>query len=219
MLLRTEHASELPCALGLPQPTEWQMKAKRALDLLGSAVALVIFSPLFVLTAILVKFTSPGPVFFRWNVIGQGRKPFVSYKFRTMLNGADRLREQLRDKNEMTGVFFKMKNDPRVTRLGRFLRRFSLDELPQLCSVFKGDMSLVGPRPTQVFEYEQLKDWQKQRVDVKPGAVSLWIVSGKTSDFDQMVYQDLEYVRNWSLWLDLRILLKAVPYVLLGKNY
>jgi len=195
------------------------MKAKRALDLLGSAVALVIFSPLFVLTAILVKFTSPGPVFFRWNVIGQGRKPFVSYKFRTMLNGADRLREQLRDKNEMTGVFFKMKNDPRVTRLGRFLRRFSLDELPQLCSVFKGDMSLVGPRPTQVFEYEQLKDWQKQRVHVKPGAVSLWIVSGKTSDFDQMVYQDLEYVRNWSLWLDLRILLKAVPYVLLGKNY
>ena len=219
MLLRTDHASELPCALGLPQPTEWQMKAKRALDLLGSAVALVIFSPLFVLTAILVKFTSPGPVFFRWNVIGQGRKPFVSYKFRTMLNGADRLREQLRDKNEMTGVFFKMKNDPRVTRLGRILRRFSLDELPQLCSVFKGDMSLVGPRPTQVFEYEQLKDWQKQRVHVKPGAVSLWIVSGKTSDFDQMVYQDLEYVRNWSLWLDLRILLKAVPYVLLGKNY
>jgi len=195
------------------------MKAKRALDLLGSAVALVIFSPLFVLTAILVKFTSPGPVFFRWNVIGQGRKPFVSYKFRTMLNGADRLREQLRDKNEMTGVFFKMKNDPRVTRLGRILRRFSLDELPQLCSVFKGDMSLVGPRPTQVFEYEQLKDWQKQRVHVKPGAVSLWIVSGKTSDFDQLVYQDLEYVRNWSLWLDLRILLKAVPYVLLGKNY
>jgi len=171
-----------------------------------------------ILITLLVKLTSPGPIFFRWNVIGKGGQPFVGYKFRTMFDGAERIREQLREKNEMTGVFFKMQNDPRVTPIGRILRRFSLDELPQLWSVLKGDMSLVGPRPTQIFEYQQLKDWQKQRVKVKPGSVSLWIVSGKTTDFDLMVRLDLEYINNWSIWLDLKILLKAIPYVLLGKN-
>jgi lipopolysaccharide/colanic/teichoic acid biosynthesis glycosyltransferase len=136
-----------------------------------------------------------------------------------MFNGADRMREQLREKNEMTGVFFKMKNDPRVTPAGRILRRFSLDELPQLWSILKGDMSLVGPRPTQVFEYQQLADWQKQRTQVIPGGVSLWIASGKTQDFDQMVRSDLHYINNWSIWLDLWILMKVIPYVLFGRNY
>src|SRR6266566_7330597 len=210
MLLTTDGTTDVPRAFELPQVAAWRIATKRTLDFLISAVALVVLSPVFVFSVILIKLTSPGPAFFRWSVVGQGGEPFVGYKFRTMFNGADRIREQLRGKNEMTGVFFKMKHDPRVTPVGRVLRRFSLDELPQLWSVLKGDMSLVGPRPTQVFEYEQLTNWQKQRVHVKPGAVSLWIVSGKTSDFDQMVYQDLEYVRNWSLWLDLRILLKAV---------
>jgi lipopolysaccharide/colanic/teichoic acid biosynthesis glycosyltransferase len=174
--------------------------------------------PFMILLSLLVKLSSPGPVFFRWNVIGKGGQPFVGYKFRTMFNGAERIREQLREKNEMTGVFFKMKNDPRVTPVGRVLRRFSLDELPQLWSVLNGDMSLVGPRPTQIFEYEQLNEWQKQRNAVKPGSVSLWIVSGKTQDFDKMVQLDLEYVNNWSVWLDLKILFKAIPYVLFGRN-
>jgi lipopolysaccharide/colanic/teichoic acid biosynthesis glycosyltransferase len=188
------------------------------MDILIAGAAFLILLPFMILVALLVKVTSPGPVFFRWNVIGKGGQPFVGYKFRTMFDGADRIREQLREKNEMTGVFFKMKNDPRVTPIGRVLRRFSLDELPQLWSVLNGDMSLVGPRPTQVFEYEQLNEWQKQRNAVTPGSVSLWIVSGKTQDFDKMVRLDLEYVNNWSLWLDVKILLRAVPYVLLGKN-
>jgi lipopolysaccharide/colanic/teichoic acid biosynthesis glycosyltransferase len=194
------------------------LAVKGAMDVLIAGAAFLILLPFMGLLCLLVKLTSPGPVFFRWNVIGKGGQPFVGYKFRTMFDGADRIREQLREKNEMTGVFFKMKNDPRVTPIGRVLRRFSLDELPQLWSVLNGDMSLVGPRPTQVFEYDQLNEWQKQRNAVKPGSVSLWIVSGKTQDFDKMVEQDLEYINNWSIWLDVKILFKAVPYVLFGKN-
>jgi len=194
------------------------LACKRAIDLIVSGSLLALLSPLFVALAAVVKLTSRGPIFYRWHVIGKHGHPYTGYKFRTMFDRADRIREQLSEKNEMTGVFFKMKNDPRVTPVGRVLRRFSLDELPQLWSVLKGDMSLVGPRPTQVFEYEKLKDWQKQRVRVKPGAISLWIVSGKTTDFDRMVCLDLDYISNWSIWFDLRIMLKAIPYVLLGRN-
>ncbi|HKM82651.1 MAG TPA: sugar transferase [Terriglobia bacterium] len=218
MLLSTNYASVLQEPKALRELPADGMAVKRAMDVVISGIAFVILLPVMILIALLVKLTSPGPIFFRWNVIGKGGQPFVGYKFRTMLDGADRIREQLREKNEMTGVFFKMRNDPRVTPIGRILRRFSLDELPQLWSVFKGDMSLVGPRPTQIFEYQQLKDWQKQRVKVKPGSVSLWIVSGKTTDFDQMIRLDLEYIDSWSIGLDLKILLKAFPYVVFGKN-
>jgi len=197
----------------------WQIAVKRAADVIVAGAALGLSSPLFALIAVLVKVSSPGPIFFRWHVVGQGGKPFVGYKFRSMFNGADRARKQLRDQNEMSGVFFKMKNDPRVTRIGRILRRFSLDELPQLWSVLKGQMSLVGPRPAQVFEYEQLTAWQKQRVLLPPGLVSLWIVSGKSRNFDEMIRSDLEYIGHWSIWLDLKILLMAVPYVILGRNH
>ncbi len=195
-----------------------QRALKRALDIGLSGFLLVFLSPLLLLLAILVKLSSPGPVFYRWCVVGKRGRPFVGYKFRTMLVGADQMREQLGHKNEMTGPFFKMTYDPRVTAVGRILRRFSLDELPQLWSILKGDMSLVGPRPTQVFEYERLLEWQKTRVHVKPGAVSSWIVSGKSRDFDEMVRLDLRYIHEWSIWTDIPILLKAVPYVLLGRN-
>lgn len=218
ILLQRDNPSDIQVVSEFKELSVRQNAAKRFLDVFVSATALIIFFPLMCIVAAIVKLTSPGPIFFRWHVVGQGGKPFLGYKFRTMFVGADRMREQLREKNEMSGVFFKMKDDPRVTPVGRFLRRFSLDELPQFWSVLKGDMSLVGPRPTQVFEYEQLKDWQKQRTQVKPGSVSLWVVSGKTQDFDQMVLLDLDYINNWSFWLDLKIMLKAIPYVLLGKN-
>jgi len=218
-LLKTEEPKDVGCALGPPDVPTWWKVAKRGLDILVSAMALLLLAPLLVIIAVLVKATSPGPMFFRWHVVGRGGKPFVGHKFRSMIDGADRARAQLHDKNEMTDVFFKMKNDPRVTALGRILRRFSLDELPQFWSVLIGHMSLVGPRPAQVFEYEQLEDWQKQRVQLKPGLVSLWVVSGKTRNFDEMVRLDLNYINHCSAWLDLRILLKAFPHVVLGKNY
>lgn len=219
MLVGTEHTSKGPSAVRLCPDRSTGMALKRILDSVTSALALVLLSPLFVLIAILVKISSRGPVFFRWNVVGYGGKPFVGYKFRTMFKGADRMREQLRANNEMTGVFFKMKNDPRVTPVGRILRRFSLDELPQLWSILKGDMSLVGPRPTQTFEYPELTEWQKRRTLVKPGAVSQWISSGKTRDFNQMILSDLNYIDNWSFFLDLQVLLKTIPYVVFGRNY
>jgi lipopolysaccharide/colanic/teichoic acid biosynthesis glycosyltransferase len=218
MLLKTEELNDTQPVSAPRQFSGWQVAAKRALDVLGAAIGLVVLAPLFALIALLIRLTSPGPVFFRWPVVGQDGKPFVGYKFRSMFEGADRVRERLQDKNEMTGVFFKMKNDPRITPIGRLLRRFSLDELPQLWSVLIGQMSLVGPRPCQVFEYQQLTEWQRQRVLMKPGLVSLWIVSGKTQDFDQMVQFDLNYAHDWSLWLDFNILVRAIPYVILGKN-
>ena len=199
-------------------PKQMQLLLKRLLDVFVSGALLLLLSPLLFILAILVKLTSPGPILFDWHVIGQGGRPFVGYKFRTMVVGADRMREQLAAKNEMTGPFFKMTHDPRVTSVGKVMRRFSLDELPQLWSILVGDMSLVGPRPTQVFEYEQLQEWQKRRVEVRPGAISSWIVLGKTRNFDEMVNLDLDYIDRWSIWTDLNMLLKAIPYVLLGKN-
>jgi lipopolysaccharide/colanic/teichoic acid biosynthesis glycosyltransferase len=196
-----------------------ELTLKRALDILVSAMALILLSLPLALIALAVKITSRGPVLYRWHVVGKGGRPFVSYKFRTMVVGADQMRENLRGESEMSGPFFKMKSDPRVTPIGRILRKFSLDELPQLWSVLKGDMSLVGPRPTQVFEYAQLEDWHKRRATVRPGGICLWHVRGKTKDFDEMVRLDLEYIDNWSLWLDISVLARAVPYVLLGSNY
>lgn len=214
-------SGELNAGLSVRQAAavpEWHVIAKRVLDIAVSLAALITLFPLMIIIGLVIKLASSGPVLFRWNVIGRGGHPFVGYKFRTMLRGADRLRERLAEQNEMSGPFFKMKNDPRVFPFGRFLRRFSLDELPQLWSILKGDMSLVGPRPTQVFEYAHLSAYQRARVQVKPGAVSTWIVSGKAADFDTMIEQDLQYVQNWSIWLDLSILLKAIPYIALGKN-
>ena len=219
MLLKTDEVNEALLASAPLRYPAWQLALKRTLDIAVSSIALLVTSPLLVFIAILVRVTSPGPILFRWHVVGKGGKPFLGYKFRSMCNGADKARDDLRQQNEMSGVFFKMKNDPRVTPVGRVLRRFSLDELPQLWSVLRGQMSLVGPRPCQVFEYAQLSDWQKQRTRVKPGLVSLWIVSGKSKDFDDMVRQDLYYACNCSLLLDLKILLRAVPYVFLGKNH
>lgn len=195
-----------------------QLAAKRLLDIVLSATGLLVFGLLIAICALLVRLTSPGPAFFVWRIVGQGGRPVLSYKLRTMFVGADKMRDQLQSQNEVTGPYFKIKHDPRVSPVGRVLRRYSIDELPQFWSILKGDMSLVGPRPAQVFEYEKLNQWQRQRVQVKPGAVSSWIVGGKTADFDEMVRKDLAYIETWSFVADLKILVQAVPYLLLGKN-
>jgi lipopolysaccharide/colanic/teichoic acid biosynthesis glycosyltransferase len=208
-----------PVSRSQPPARLIQESIKRVMDIVMAGVLLLLLSPLLLLIAILIKLTSKGPIFYRWKVTGRYGRPFMGYKFRTMFVGADELRDQLQDKNEMSGPFFKMRNDPRVTQLGRVLRRFSLDELPQLWSILKGDMSMVGPRPTQVFEFQSLEHWQKRRTEVRPGAVSSWIVTGKTFDFDEMVRLDIQYVDHASIWTDLKILTQTIPYVLLGKNY
>jgi lipopolysaccharide/colanic/teichoic acid biosynthesis glycosyltransferase len=168
--------------------------------------------------AAVVKLTSPGPVFYVWHVVGKHGRPFVGYKFRTMVVGADRMKQSLLDKNEMTGPVFKIRDDPRITPVGRILRKFSLDELPQLWSILKGDMSLVGPRPPLGYEVAHFQQWHLEKLCVRPGAFSLWHVRGKPKDFDAWVRLDLEYIHNWSLRMDFRILIEIIPYVLLGKN-
>jgi len=180
----------------------------------------VLLSPLFLFLTLIVKLTSPGPVFYRWHVVGKRGRPFISYKFRSMVANADKLKSELEQLNEMKGPVFKLSNDPRITRVGAWMRRYSLDELPQLYSVLKGEMSLVGPRPPLVSEYARFSEYQKQKLAVTPGITCLWQVSGRNrvSDFDEWVGLDLEYIRHWSLRLDLKILLKTVREVFVGSG-
>ncbi|HZQ05319.1 MAG TPA: sugar transferase [Anaerolineae bacterium] len=198
----------------------WQLGVKRGLDVIGSALLLLVLSPLLLLIAAAIKLSSPGPVLYRWKVVGQGGRPFVGYKFRTMIPNADELKRELLAQNEMQGPVFKIKDDPRITSVGRVLRKFSLDELPQLWSVFKGDMSLVGPRPPLQNEYSQFTEEQKQKLAVKPGLTCLWQISGRNEiyRFDDWVRLDLEYIQHWSLWLDFKILLLTIPAVLKGTG-
>lgn len=197
-----------------------QLLIKRIIDILVSFTMLVILSPLFLVIMIAIKLTSPGPIFYQWNVVGLNKKKFKSYKFRTMVPDADLLKKDLLDKNEMKGVVFKMKDDPRITKVGKFLRKYSLDELPQLFSVLKGDMSLVGPRPPLVTEFKEFDYWHRRKLSVKPGLTCLWQVNGRNEikDFDEWMKLDLEYIDNWSLWLDFKILLKTIPVVLSGTG-
>jgi len=193
---------------------------KRAIDLVGAGVLLGLLSPLFAAIAAAVKLTSAGPIFYRWQVVGKDGQAFTGYKFRTMVRDADALKAQLLAANEMSGPVFKMRRDPRITSVGRILRKLSLDELPQLWSVLKGDMSLVGPRPPLQTEYARFTDSQKRKLAVTPGITCLWQISGRNdiSDFDEWVRLDLEYIRDWSLWLDVKILLRTIPAVLRGRG-
>jgi lipopolysaccharide/colanic/teichoic acid biosynthesis glycosyltransferase len=197
-----------------------QVACKRTLDVLVSSLLLILAVPLFLLLGILIKLTSPGPVFYRWNVVGRNGRPFVGYKFRSMVVNADELKEQLEHRNEMTWPMFKLAVDPRITRVGYWMRRYSLDELPQLYSVLKGDMTLVGPRPPLRSEYERFTEYQKQKLAVKPGITCLWQVSGRNqiSDFNEWIRLDLEYIRCWSIGLDLRILLRTFGVVISGSG-
>jgi exopolysaccharide biosynthesis polyprenyl glycosylphosphotransferase len=193
---------------------------KRMVDVIGSAIGLLLFAPLFLLLIVLVNITSRGPVFFVQDRCGFGGRLFRFYKFRTMVEDAEQRKAQLAHLNEMTGPAFKMRRDPRVTKLGAILRKTSLDELPQLWNVLKGDMSLVGPRPPLPDEVERYDARQAQRLSVMPGITGLWQVSGRSglNDFDRWLELDLQYARQWSLWLDVRILAKTVIVVALARG-
>ncbi len=204
-------------------PAGMAWRVKRAMDVVGAAFLLVMFSPMMVLIALLVKLTSAGRILFAWDLLGVNGTPIRSYKFRTMIPGAEALEADLRrrGRNEMQSVYFKLRDDPRVTPVGRLLRKSSLDELPSLWSVVKGDLSLVGPRPVRLVEAPHLQPWHFQRFLVRPGLTSPWVVDGKgrVQDFDGIVASDVDYIRNWSLWRDVRVLLTTVSYILSGKNY
>ena len=193
--------------------------AKRLIDILGSAAGLVVVSPLLALIAIAIKIDSRGPVLYRSLRVGKKARKFVFLKFRSMVVNAEDLKADLYRLNEREGLLFKLKNDPRMTRVGSFLRKYSLDELPQLWNVLKGDMSLVGPRPPTTDEYEHYSLEHLRRLDVAPGITGLWQVSARQDpSFEKAVTLDLEYIRNWKLWLDVKILLRTVPTVLKGMG-
>lgn len=201
----------------------WCSAGKRVVDLAGAAVALVLLVPLFSVIAILIKLSSPGPVLFRQTRIGKNGKPFTFYKFRSMKVGSDDTihREYLRRlmNNEITDEVKKIADDPRVTRIGRFIRRTSIDELPQLFNVLKGEMSLVGPRPCLRYEWEMYEPWHRNRLNVIPGCTGVWQVGGRSKvSFNDMVMMDLYYIDNASLWLDLQLILKTIPILLLRKG-
>jgi lipopolysaccharide/colanic/teichoic acid biosynthesis glycosyltransferase len=172
-------------------------------------------------TAVLIRFTSPGPAIFTQQRCGKHGKPFKMFKFRSMYSDAEQRRHELEEFDQMSGPVFKLENDPRITPLGRWLRRYSIDELPQLFNVLTGQMSLVGPRPLPTYEVENFADpAQRRRLSVKPGLPCLWQISGRSEvrDFEAWVKLDLDYIDNWSIWLDLRILLQTIPAVLLASG-
>ena len=212
-----EHLKNVPflnCRSG-PQNAPALM-VKYALDRIMSLLLLILFSPFFLVIAVVIKTTSPGPIFFKqYRASINGRK-FVFYKFRSMVNNAEQFKESLKAKNEMEGPVFKMKDDPRITPVGKFLRKTSLDELPQLWNVLRGDMSLVGPRPPLPSEVVQYKGWQRRRLSMKPGITCIWQVEGrnKITDFSDWAKLDLKYIDEWSLWLDLKLLFKTIPAVM-----
>jgi exopolysaccharide biosynthesis polyprenyl glycosylphosphotransferase len=179
----------------------------------------VVLSPLMLGIALAIRLTSPGPVLFPQIRCGMNGRLFKLLKFRTMVENAEALRKDLEDRNEMSGPVFKIADDPRVTRVGRWLRRFSLDELPQLFNVLKGEMSLVGPRPPIPAEVQSYERWQRRRLSMKPGLTCFWQIGGRNQiDFEEWMELDLKYIDNWSLKLDIIILLKTIPVVLLGRG-
>jgi len=198
----------------------WPLAAKRTLDILLSGILLILLAPVLLFVTIAIKLTSSGPVFFLQERIGINKRRFKIYKFRTMVPQAEKLMASLENQNEVSGPVFKIRKDPRITPIGRFLRRSSIDELPQLINVLKGDMSLVGPRPLPVRDYEGFnEDWQRRRFSVKPGITCLWQVNGRSDiSFDQWMLLDLKYMDEWSLWLDLKILARTVPAVVRGSG-
>jgi len=196
-----------------------QLLVKRLLDVIAATFALILFSPLLLFVAVAILFESPGPVFFTQERLGMNKRRFKLLKFRSMVVDAEERRAALETLNEMDGPVFKIANDPRITRVGRFIRRMSIDELPQLINVLKGDMSLVGPRPPLPSEVDRYEWLDRKRISVMPGITCLWQISGRNDvSFEQWMEMDREYIEKWSLWLDLKILLKTIPVVMMGRG-
>jgi exopolysaccharide biosynthesis polyprenyl glycosylphosphotransferase len=193
---------------------------KRLFDMVASTIALVILSPLFLIIAICIKVDDPkGPVFYSQVRVGKDGKHFKMFKFRSMVTNADQLLEKLRSQNDIDGAMFKMKNDPRITKVGRIIRKYSLDELPQLANVVMGSMSIVGPRPPLVSEVAEYTEYDKQRLMVKPGATGMWQVGGRNDvSFDEMVALDLTYIQERSIWLDLKIMFETVKIMIIPNG-
>lgn len=201
--------------------TSWQVLAKQVLDFVLAAAGLAVLAGPFLILAVIIKTTSKGPVFFRQRRCGLNGRPFMMWKFRSMVNDAEARQGELVEQNEMSGPVFKLSNDPRVTPIGRVMRKWSIDELPQLFNVLVGEMSIVGPRPLPVDEVKKFNDLaHRRRLSVKPGLTCLWQISGRNNinDFKDWVKLDLEYIDNWSLWLDFKILCLTIPAVLSGNG-
>jgi exopolysaccharide biosynthesis polyprenyl glycosylphosphotransferase len=201
-------------------PDSWQLAAKRLIDVVVSMGLLLALAPLLATVVLLIRLDSPGPIFFAQERVGFNKRRFRIFKFRTMVEGSHQQQRMLEELNEADGPVFKIKNDPRVTRVGRFLRRFSIDELPQLFNVLKGDMSLVGPRPLPIRDVKRIDVlWHKRRFSIKPGITCLWQVNGRSNiGFDEWVRLDLDYIDRWSLGLDMKILMKTIPVVFRGSG-
>lgn len=192
---------------------------KRVIDVLVAGLGLIILSPILAAVAIAIRLDSEGPTLFRQERLGEKEKPFEVVKFRSMRLGADDEKEALMDRNEADGPLFKIKDDPRLTRVGKFIRRTSLDEVPQFINILRGEMSMVGPRPPLASEVEKYESWQRKRLSVKPGLTGLWQVSGRSDlPFDEMCLLDIYYIENWSLWLDIRIILKTIPQLFVARG-
>jgi exopolysaccharide biosynthesis polyprenyl glycosylphosphotransferase len=201
--------------VGYPRLDNTQRSLKRLLDVTGSLFALILLSPLLLVVAALIKLTSPGPVLFRQKRVGADEKIFICYMFRSMYEDAEARQEELEAMNEADGAVFKIKNDPRITPIGHFIRRWSIDELPQLINVLKGEMSLVGPRPLPLRDFERMSGLHKRRLAAIPGMSGYWQISGRSNlSFDDMVRLDLYYIENWSLSFDIKIIMKTIGAVL-----
>jgi exopolysaccharide biosynthesis polyprenyl glycosylphosphotransferase len=213
------HVDGMSVATFSPNAFEgWPMICKRMLDIFVSSLLLILLAPVFMIVAILIKLDFSGPVIFVQDRVGLNKRRFRMYKFRTMVGDAEKMQSEVEWLNEADGPVFKIKKDPRVTRLGRYLRKASIDELPQLVNVLKGNMSLVGPRPLDLRDYNGLdEDWLRRRFSVRPGITCLWQVNGRSSvSFQKWMELDLQYIDHWSLWLDVKVIAKTIPAVLKG---
>jgi len=206
-------------SLSCAPDSEFHLFCKRMLDIALSASSLLLLWPVLLVIAAAIRVLSPGPVLFRQTRCGLGGRHFTLYKFRSMVNNAEQLRAELHQLNELDGPVFKISDDPRITSVGRILRRFSLDELPQLWNILRGDMSFVGPRPAIPDEVEQYEAWQRRRLRMRPGLTCTWVLEGRNHlDFNRWMQLDLAYIDTWSLWLDLKIFLRTIPIVLSGRG-